>query len=104
MKSTDMPHPIGRIANADPATAQGFKNLRAALNEGPIDYRTGELILLSGFITLGYEEAVKIHACRLIEDGMSVESVRQCALFLLGACATMVQVSNAIKWIDEVAA
>ncbi|MGE3148764.1 MAG: carboxymuconolactone decarboxylase family protein [Pseudorhodoplanes sp.] len=102
MKSSDMPHPIERIAKADPATAQGFKNLRAALNGGPIEYRTGELILLSGFITLGYEEAVKIHACRLIEDGMTVAQVRQCALFLLGATATMVQVSNAIKWIDEV--
>lgn len=97
-----IPHPLGKIREADGAVADGFLAMRKAIAEsGPLDSVTLEYIYLGAFATVGSEDAVKIHAGRLLDAGQPPEAVLQCVLNLLGATATMVQVSQAVGWIRE---
>lgn len=98
-----IPHPLAKVQQCAPAVAEGFLNLRKAITEsGPLDAVTLEYIYLGAFATIGAEDAVKIHAGRLLSAGQPPEAVLQCVLNLLGATATLVEVSAAVGWIQEV--
>lgn len=98
-------HPLDIVANASAETATGFKALSAGITcAGPRDFKTLEYILLGAFVATGFDDAIKLHAHRLLEAGESKEAVRQAIMTPLGATATMVDVSRALAWFEEIAA
>ena len=95
--------PIEYLRKVSPTGAAGFKALREGIAKaGPLDYQTIEFILLGAFVATGYEDAIKIHAKRLIDLGVSKEAVRQAIQVPFGATATLVDVTRALAWLDEI--
>nr|WP_281352082.1 carboxymuconolactone decarboxylase family protein [Chelativorans oligotrophicus] len=88
-------------ASAD--AAAGFRAMRAAVvAAGPLDKVTCELIVISGLALLGYEDAFKTHARRLIEAGTSRAAVEHAVLVTLCSTSTLFQVARAIQWLDDI--
>lgn len=83
-------------------TADAFRELRTAVvGAGPLDFQTVELIMFGGFVTASFEPAIKAHAARIHGLGVSRDALRQAALVTFGATTTLVQVTRALRWIDE---
>lgn len=98
-------NPIQFLTSIDKASGEAFAELRkAAMNSGPLDERTCELIVTSSFAAAGQEDSFKIHAKRLLALGTTVAEIRQAVLVTLGATTIFSQVVTALKWIDEVGA
>jgi hypothetical protein len=53
-------------------------------------------------VTSGGESSFKIHARRLLKEGVAVEALRQAVLVTLGASTTLAQVISGLRWIDAV--
>lgn len=97
-----LPLPIEDVRAVSPETAVAFRSLRDAISAaGPLDYKTIELVLIGAFATVGYEEALKIYAARLLRHGVEKAAIRQAALATFAATAGLVNVARALKWIDE---
>lgn len=80
---------------------QNFRDI--AKRAGPLDERTCELILLSGFAINGHEEPFKNHALRALQAGVSRETLQHVAILPLGAATVIPRVVQVLRWIDEVA-
>lgn len=80
---------------------QNFRDI--AKKAGPLDERTCEFILLSGFAINGHEEPFKNHALRALQAGVSKEILQHIAILPLGAATVIPRVVQVLRWIDEVA-
>ena len=95
--------PLDYVKQFSADTGTAFQALRkAVLGSGPLDAHTCELIVLGGLVTSGGEASFKIHARRLLQEGMAVEALRQAVLVTLGASTTLAQVIAGLRWIDGV--
>ena len=102
--STPPLSPLDYLKQFSPQTGTAFQALRkAALASGPLDAHTCELIALGGLVTAGSESSFKLHARRLLKEGVSADAVRQAVLVTLGASTTLTQVAAGLRWIDAVA-
>jgi alkylhydroperoxidase/carboxymuconolactone decarboxylase family protein YurZ len=98
-------NPTQHLASIDAPTADAFQALRkAVLASGPLDERISELIVTACFATTGHEASFKVHAKRLLAINVPVEEIRQAVLLTFGATTTFSDVSQALRWIDELAA
>jgi alkylhydroperoxidase/carboxymuconolactone decarboxylase family protein YurZ len=77
---------------------------KAVLSSGPLDAQTCELIVLGALVTSGGESSFKVHARRLLGEGVAAEALRQAVFVTLGASTTLVQVIAGLRWIDAVLA
>jgi alkylhydroperoxidase/carboxymuconolactone decarboxylase family protein YurZ len=105
-----MAEPPKRLNNVDylrsfnAGSAEAFQALRKAVMAGPLDAHTCELITLGALATTGEEDSFKVHARRLLSDGVSVDAVRQAVLVTFTATTTFSQVVAALRWVDDLAA
>ena len=53
-------------------------------------------------MTSGGESSFKMHARRLLKEGVPVEALRQAVFVTLGASTTLAQVIDGLRWIDAV--
>jgi alkylhydroperoxidase/carboxymuconolactone decarboxylase family protein YurZ len=95
--------PLDYVKQFSGDTGAAFQALRKAVfASGPLDAHTCELIVLGGLVTSGGEGSFKIHARRLVKEGVPVEALRQAVLVTLGASTTFNQVISGLRWIDAV--
>ena len=99
------PTPVEYLAQFCPGASSAFQSLRkAVLDSGPLDHRTCELIALGAFATAGNEGTFKVHAGRLLKEGVPVEALRQTVLVTFAATTTFSGVIAALHWIDDLTA
>ena len=95
--------PLDYVKQFSADTGAAFQALRkAVLSSGPLDAPTCELIVLGALVTSGGESSFKIHARRLLKEGVAVEALRQAVLVTLGASTTLAEVISGLRWIDAV--
>lgn len=95
--------PSAYLKRVSPATGEAFRSLRDAVSAGPLDAVTLELVLIGGFAVAGFETALKVHGLRLLQQGVAKEALQQAVLVMLGATLPMLPVTQALRWIDEIA-
>lgn len=96
--------PVDYLKSISAPTADAFQALRkAVLAAGPLDAYTCELIALGALATTGNEASFKVHARRLLKEGMAIDALRQAVLVTFGATTTFSAVSDALHWIDDAA-
>jgi alkylhydroperoxidase/carboxymuconolactone decarboxylase family protein YurZ len=101
--SSNMPTPIDYLKQFSTQAGTAFQALRkAVVSAGPLDAHTCELIVLGALVTSGGEGSFKVHARRLLKDGVPAEVLHQAVLVTLGASTTLAQVINGLRWIDAV--
>jgi len=105
MVATDMVRiPSALLREANPAAAEGFAALREAVRPGPLDRETCEYILINGFALAGFEEPFKIHAMRMLQEGVPKARLQHAVQISLGATAPLFPIVRALGWLEEVAA
>lgn len=70
-------------------------------NAGPLDKTTSELIKLGIAVGINSEGAVRSHARRALEEGVSADKIRQ-AVILAFTTAGFPHTIAAYKWVEEV--
>ena len=94
--------PVQRLAQVSEPAAAAFQALRkSAVASGPLDEHTCELIVLGALATTGDEASFKVHARRLLQDGVAAAAIRQAVLVTFGASTTFSRVSAALAWVDD---
>jgi alkylhydroperoxidase/carboxymuconolactone decarboxylase family protein YurZ len=102
MTSEHKPTPVEYLAQYCPGAANAFQSLRKAVVEtGPLDPHTCELIALGAFATARAEAPFKVHAARLLKEGVAVEALRHAVLVTFAATTTFSENVAALRWIDE---
>lgn len=87
-----------------PDLGAAFAALRGAAGKaGPLDAKTLELCLLSGYIVGRMEGGFKTHAKRALDLGATKDELVHATAFNLAANAALEAVTNALTWIDEIA-
>jgi alkylhydroperoxidase/carboxymuconolactone decarboxylase family protein YurZ len=95
--------PLDYVKQFSADAGAAFQALRkAVLASGPLDAHTCELIVLGALVTSGGESSFKIHARRLLKEGVAIEALRQAVFVTLGASTTLAQVISGLRWIDAV--
>jgi alkylhydroperoxidase/carboxymuconolactone decarboxylase family protein YurZ len=95
--------PLDYVKQFSAETGAAFQALRkSVLGSGPLDAHTCELIVLGALVTSGGESSFKVHARRLLKEGVAVEALRQAVFVTLGASTTLAQVISGLRWIDAV--
>jgi len=95
--------PIDYLKHCSAETAVAFQSLRkAVLSAGPLDAHTCELIALGALVTSGSEPSFKVHARRLLREGISAAALRQAVLVTFGASTNFTQVIAGLKWVEQV--
>lgn len=94
--------PVEYLRSIDPGSAEAFQALRkAVMAAGPLDHKTCELISLGALATARHEDSFKVHARRLLKDGVEVAALRHAVISTFGASTTFSQVVDALAWIDD---
>ena len=97
--------PMQYMAQHSEDTQKAFQAMRkAVMAAGPLDHNTCELIVLGAFATARVEMGFKVHAKRLLADGVDIAAIRQAVMVTLGATTAFNVCIEAMRWIDEAAA
>ena len=97
--------PVEFLREIDADTAAAFQRLRSAvMAAGPLDHQTCELINLGALATARHEQSFKVHARRLLKEGVEIAALRQAVLSTFAASTTFSQVVDALHWVDQAAA
>lgn len=85
-----------------PEVAKAYDALATSCHQwGPLDAKTRRLTKLGIAIGLSSEGAVRSHARRALEDGISPDELRHAALIALTTAGFPTMIA-AMKWIEEV--
>ena len=103
MASADL-IPSDYLAVVAPEVAAKFKEMRACISKGALDYETCEYVIVAGFAMAGFEEPFRIHAKRMLARGVASEKLRHAVLALLGASVPLFPVVRALQWLDAAVA
>lgn len=94
--------PLEHLKQVSADTGAAFQGLRqAVLAAGPLDAHTCELIALGGLVTAGHEHSFKVHARRLLAQGIAAAALRQAVLVTFAASTTFSQVHAGLTWIAQ---
>ena len=97
-----LPEPYKKFRQQFPAVSKDYDALAASCHQwGPLDEKTRRLIKLGIAVGLNSEGAVRSHARRALEEGISPDELRHAVLmaFTTAGFPTMIA---AMKWLDEV--
>lgn len=85
-----------------PEIAKAYDELALKCHRwGPLDAKTRRLIKLGTAIGLSSEGAVRSHARRALEEGVTADEVRHAVLLALTTAGFPTMIA-AMKWVDEV--
>lgn len=91
------------LSAASPAAADAFRALRSAVQDGPLDDATIELITTAALAACGHTDAVAVHASRLLQQGMALGAIRQAILAPLGAATVLSDAVAALRAVESIA-
>ena len=98
-----LPRPYKRFVEEYPELNQAYTALaRACHDQGPLDDRTRRLVKLGIAVGVGSEGAVKSHARRALQMGLSTDEVRH-AVLLGMTTVGFPRTIAALEWIRDVA-
>lgn len=87
-----------------PEISKAYHELASVCHEwGPLDEKTRRLVKLGTAIGLCTQGAVRSHARRALEEGVSPEEVRHTVLLSLSTIGFPLMIA-ALRWVDEVIA
>ena len=96
--------PIEYLASISAESASAFQALRkSVLAAGPLDHTTCELVVIATMAVTGAEASFKVHARRLLKEGVELAAMRHAVLVTMAASTTFSQVGDALRWLDEAA-
>ena len=99
---TEKPTPVEYLRTIDAASAEAFQALRkAVMKAGPLDHKTCELISLGALVTARHEQSFKVHARRLLRDGVEPAALRHAVLSTFAASTTFSQIVEGLEWVDD---
>jgi alkylhydroperoxidase/carboxymuconolactone decarboxylase family protein YurZ len=75
---------------------------KAAVDGGPLDEKTRELILLGAFTAARQEGGFKSHARRALAAGATAEELRQAVALTMGNVTSIEVVADALLWVEAV--
>ncbi len=85
-----------------PEVARDYDSLAVSCHQwGPLDERTRRLIKLGIAIGLSSEGAVRSHARRALEEGISPDELRHAVLMAFTTAGYPTMMAS-MKWVDEV--
>lgn len=87
---------------SSPPVADAFSALRSAVEDGPLDRVTVELITTAALAACGHSDAVAVHAARLRAQGVSLDAIQQAILAPLGAATVFSDAVAALRAVDSV--
>lgn len=94
--------PVEYLRTIDAGSAEAFQALRkAVMGAGPLDHKTCELISLGALATARHEESFKVHARRLLKEGVEIAALRHAVLSTFAASTTFSEIVDALHWIDD---
>jgi alkylhydroperoxidase/carboxymuconolactone decarboxylase family protein YurZ len=96
-----MSHPPKRpaevLAGANPAAADAFAQLRKAVEAGPLDQQTVELIVIGSLAAVGQLGSLAVHVKRAVSLGVTPEQINQAIVSTLAASALFNDVVAALR-------
>ena len=85
-----------------PDVAKAYDDLAAKCHDwGPLDEKTRRLIKLGVAIGLSSEGAVRSHARRALEEGITADELRHTVLLALTTAGFPTMIAS-MKWVEEV--
>ena len=93
--------PMGVLHSADADVASSFQSLRAAAEDGPLDQRTIELVLIGALAAQSDSGSLRVHARRAVAHGANVDEITHAVLVTLGTTTVFGQVVSALKAIAD---
>ena len=97
-----LPSPYKRFVEENPAIAKAYENLALACHEaGPLPEKVRRLVKLGIAVGQQSEGAVKSHARRAMEVGVTPEEVRHTLLLALTTVGFPAMIAAA-EWVEEV--
>jgi alkylhydroperoxidase/carboxymuconolactone decarboxylase family protein YurZ len=89
--------PAEVLAAANPAAAQAFAQLRKAVEAGPLDQATVELIVIASLASVGQLGSLGVHVKRAATLGVPLEYVTQAIVSTLAASTLFNDVVAALR-------
>ena len=92
--------PAEVLAAVNPAAAEAFAELRRAVEAGPLDQATVELIVIGALASGGQLTSLTVHAKRAATLGIPQAAVNQAIVSTLGASALFNDVVAALRAVE----
>ena len=96
--------PAEVLASANPAAAEAFAQMRKAVETGPLDQGTVELILIGALASTGQLSSLAVHVKRALSLGVEMAAIQQSVVSTLGASCLFNDVVEALRTIEGLAA
>lgn len=89
--------PAEVLASANPGAADAFAALRKAVEAGPLDQATTELILIGSLASTKQFGSLAVHVKRAVGLGVTTEQINQAIVSTLAASSTFNDVVEALR-------
>jgi alkylhydroperoxidase/carboxymuconolactone decarboxylase family protein YurZ len=89
--------PAEVLAEANPAAAEAFAQLRHAVEAGPLDQQTVELIVIGSLASVGQLGSLAVHVKRAAGLGVTIEQINQAIVSTLAASTLFNDVVAALR-------
>jgi alkylhydroperoxidase/carboxymuconolactone decarboxylase family protein YurZ len=89
--------PAEVLSDANPAAAAAFAELRRAVESGPLDPKTVELIVIGSLAAVGQLGSLEVHVKRALGLGASMEQINQAIVATLAASTLFNDVVAALR-------
>jgi alkylhydroperoxidase/carboxymuconolactone decarboxylase family protein YurZ len=96
--------PAEVLASANPAAAEAFAKMRTAVEAGPLDQGTVELILIGALASTGQLSSLAVHVKRALSLGVEMAAIQQAIVSTLGASCLFNDVVEALRAVEGLTA
>lgn len=94
--------PAEVLADVNPDAGRAFAQLRRAVESGPLDQRTVELIIIGSLAAVGQLGSLAVHVKRARSLGSSMEQINQAIVSTLAASTLFNDVVAALRAAEAV--
>jgi alkylhydroperoxidase/carboxymuconolactone decarboxylase family protein YurZ len=94
--------PVQVLADASPDAATAFNQLRRAVESGPLDPGTVELVVIAGLASVGQIGSLGVHVRRALKLGTPVEHIRHAVTATLCASGLFNHVVDALREVESI--
>ena len=93
--------PADVLAGANREAADAFAALRRAVEAGPLDQGTVELIVIGALASVGQLGSLAVHVKRAVQLGVTPEQINQAIVSTLAASAVFNDVVDALRAAEQ---